>query len=484
MPRNLLAICAVTIISGCVSGSTVNQQQPATAESGNQSTLQINVTNGFQEGERDFVYPDGRPWIKCNYHAGKLHGPWKVFYPDGAVEETGNYLDGKRQEQWVWYYPDGKVYIRGYFVADERDGTWESFNSKGELWWKGPFLQGQKHGAWEAWSGGVKVEEANFFHGARQGVWRSFYSNGKVQLEGQFQRGAKTGLWHEYDQLGREIRSVDLGRSESLEPSPYEQDERVLVQAERELRTRLEPTFQVDIAGPFLIASEAPKFKTDQIVNYTILWLHEQMMRDFSRVKPTPMSKTIYLFLTTASYYDHTRRWFGKAPVGAAGFATENALMVDLATGTGTLVHELIHAYLHTDLPVIPPWIDEGLASLYEQSVEVNGEIRGLVNWRLPMLKKAIKEKQIIPLNELTALDKAGFSGNNIELHYAEARYLCYYLQELGVLRKFYRAYRDNYQTDPHGIRALLQVLGKSNLQQVQVGWLDFIENMGNEVSG
>lgn len=487
MSLNFFAICALIVVSGCVSDSPENQQL---SDITNQKQLagitmlvpQSNVITNIKDGETDFVYPDGRLWVRCNYHAGVLNGAWNVFYPDGTVEETGNYLNGKKQEQWIWYYPDSKVYMRGYFAADARDSTWESFNSKGYLWWKGYFLQGQKHGMWEAWSGGVRVEEANFSHGYRQGTWHSFYSNGRIQLKGQFQRGIKIGLWQEYDQLGNKIRSVDMSHAESLEPLPYEQQDEQVLQAEHELRTRLEPTFQVDVAGPFLIASEAPKFKTDQIINYTILWLHEQMMRDFNRAQPVPMSKTIYLFLTTESYYDHTQRWFGKMPIGAAGFATENALMVDITTGTGTLVHELIHAYLHADISTISPWIDEGLASLYEQSIEVNGEIRGLVNWRLPMLKKAIKEKQIISLNELTALNKSAFSGNNVGLHYAEARYLCYYLQDIGVLRKFYHAYRDNYQTDPHGVRALMQVLRKSNLQEIQIDWLGFMEDVGNNI--
>jgi len=40
--------------------------------------------------------------------------------------------------------------------------------------------------------------------------------------------------------------------------------------------------------------------------------------------------------------------------------------------------------------------------------------------------------------------------------NYARARYLCYYLQEHDLLRKFYRRFRANVASDPTGYNTLI----------------------------
>jgi len=54
------------------------------------------------------------------------------------------------------------------------------------------------------------------------------------------------------------------------------------------------------------------------------------------------------------------------------------------------------------------------------------------------------------------------FRGPAMGRNYAQARYLCMYLQELGKLGEFYRNYRDNRLTDPHGVASLEKTLGAS----------------------
>ena len=54
---------------------------------------------------------------------------------------------------------------------------------------------------------------------------------------------------------------------------------------------------------------------------------------------------------------------------------------------------------------------NEGLGSLYEQSREKEGHIRGLTNWRLPLLQKGIKAGRLQSFEQLTALNTADFYG-------------------------------------------------------------------------
>jgi len=46
-----------------------------------------------------------------------------------------------------------------------------------------------------------------------------------------------------------------------------------------------------------------------------------------------------------------------------------------VSLGAGTLVHEMVHAFMAANFPAAPIWFNEGLASLFEQPTEVNGHI-------------------------------------------------------------------------------------------------------------
>src|SRR6185369_3440763 len=122
---------------------------------------------------------------------------------------------------------------------------------------------------------------------------------------------------------------------------------------------------------------------------------------------------------------------------------------MNIATGTGTLVHEIVHPYVRANFPRCPAWFNEGLGSLYEQCGERDGHIVGYPNWRLPGLQRAIQASSVPSFAELTATTDAQFYGEDKGTNYAEARYLCYYLQEQGLLHKFYRAFAANQERDP-----------------------------------
>ncbi|MGR9100894.1 MAG: hypothetical protein ACU826_10040, partial [Gammaproteobacteria bacterium] len=64
----------------------------------------------------------------------------------------------------------------------------------------------------------------------------------------------------------------------------------------------------------------------------------------------------------------------------------------------GTFQHELTHALVFWDMPLVPRWIDEGLAALFENT---DGEFRSLPNpWREEVLERAGIQK--IDLDTLT----------------------------------------------------------------------------------
>ena len=115
---------------------------------------------------------------------------------------------------------------------------------------------------------------------------------------------------------------------------------------------------------------------------------------------------------------------------------------MNIATGGGTLVHEIVHPFVRANFPKCPAWLNEGLGSLYEQCGERDGHIVGYPNWRLPGLQRAIKADAVPSFKELTSTTDSEFYGDDKGTNYAQARYLCYYLQEQGKLTKFYHDVR------------------------------------------
>src|SRR5438309_1027878 len=83
--------------------------------------------------------------------------------------------------------------------------------------------------------------------------------------------------------------------------------------------------------------------------------------------------------------------------------------------------------------PAVADWFNEGLASLYEQSSVGDGTIKGLPNWRLPALQRAIRVGQLQSTAELIS-DLDFRAADRVGINYAQARYLMLYLQDHGQL--------------------------------------------------
>lgn len=114
----------------------------------------------------------------------------------------------------------------------------------------------------------------------------------------------------------------------------------------------------------------------------------------------------------------------------------------------GTLTHELFHLLVHNNFGDIPPWIDEGMASLYEVSkVEQNG-IVGLPNWREKILDRYWAQRPTV--GNLVQMDWNSFNNSERDfeakqqaVNHAMARYFILYLQDKNKLVDVYNAFRD-----------------------------------------
>jgi hypothetical protein len=130
---------------------------------------------------------------------------------------------------------------------------------------------------------------------------------------------------------------------------------------------------------------------------------------------------------------------------------------------------------MEANFPACPPWLNEGMGSLYEHVGEENGHIYGYVNWRLPGLQRAIKAKTVPAFETLMAMDAHTFYGDRTGVNYAQSRYLCYYLQEKNLLVKFYKQFHADQKTDPSGFTTLKAVLRERDMVQFQKNWEKFV---------
>jgi hypothetical protein len=72
-------------------------------------------------------------------------------------------------------------------------------------------------------------------------------------------------------------------------------------------------------------------------------------------------------------------------------------------------------------------------------------------------------------------MNSSDFYNQDKGTNYGQARYLCYYLQERGLLIKFYQAFQANQKTDPGGYQTLQKVLGETDMVAFQEKWGKFV---------
>ncbi len=244
-----------------------------------------------------------------------------------------------------------------------------------------------------------------------------------------------------------------------------------------ELKKRLpSKEFTVITQPPFVVIGDEPATVVNEHAVTTIKWAVDRLKQDFFTKDPKYILD-IWLFKDAVSYQKHTRILFGEEPTTPYGYysSTLKALIMNIGTGGGTLVHEIVHPFMEANFPACPPWFNEGLGSLYEQCGDVNGHIYGFSNWRLPGLQQAIKQGNTSSFKNLTAMDSNAFYSDGKGINYSESRYLCYYLQEKGLLVKFYQEFQTHQKEDPSGYKSLQKVLGTSNMDVFQKRWAKYV---------
>jgi hypothetical protein len=237
--------------------------------------------------------------------------------------------------------------------------------------------------------------------------------------------------------------------------------------------------FTVIVEPPFVVIGDEPSETVAQRVVGTVRLSARIMKKDFFPKDPDEIID-IWLFKNRTSYRHHAKTLFDQTPSTPYGYFAheQNALIMNISTGGGTLIHEMVHAFMGSNFPDCPPWLNEGLGSLYEGVDAQNGHLVGLLNWRLPGLKEAIGHGEVPAFKTLTDLDDDGFYGDDPGTNYAQSRYLLFYLQEKGLLLRFYRAYLKDLKADPTGYETLKSILQVKNMSEFKKHWESWVLNL------
>jgi hypothetical protein len=225
---------------------------------------------------------------------------------------------------------------------------------------------------------------------------------------------------------------------------------------------------------PFVVIGEGERERVERYATGIVRWAVDRLKAAYFDADPDHIID-IWLFEGSESYERNALALFGERPDTPYGYYSgkDRALVMNIATGGGTLVHEIVHPFMGANFPQCPSWFNEGLASLYEQSAERNDEIVGLTNWRLAGLQESLREGAVPTFKRLCSSGE-GFYTADPGTNYAQARYLCYWLQEKGKLREYYKAFRGAAAADKTGYETLRLTVGE-DMPAFRKDWESFV---------
>lgn len=214
-------------------------------------------------------------------------------------------------------------------------------------------------------------------------------------------------------------------------------------------------------SGAFVVIGDEAPDQVKKRARDTVQWTTDLLKKDFFDADPDGFTD-VWVFKDKQSYQTNAKALFGETPETPYGFylPSRRAMVMNIKPGYGTLVHELVHPYVAKNCPTCPSWLNEGLASLFERPAERDGHLVGKPNWRLPALKVALREGTVGSFAELMATTDEQFYADERGNNYAQARYLCYWLQERGLLTRLVRGMQVRGEDDPTGYRLLTALVG------------------------
>ncbi len=154
-----------------------------------------------------------------------------------------------------------------------------------------------------------------------------------------------------------------------------------------------------------------------------------------------------------------------------------------VARDTGqSLQHEFVHLVHYADMERLgqthPIWMQEGLASLYEDySFRGDGSVEFHPNIRFNFARRQVLSGTAREWRALTSLSADDFM-KDAERHYPQVRAMFEYFARERKLEDFYRAMVATYKDDPTGATAIERAFGEP-LGKIELRWRKWMRERG-----
>lgn len=120
--------------------------------------------------------------------------------------------------------------------------------------------------------------------------------------------------------------------------------------------------------GPFIVRADFPLKSHESI--FADLAQIQQDLTARLRIPVAEERIEVFLFRSRSAYDQYLKQWYPNIPYRRALYTKNKGPGVVLAYLSDQLQtdirHECTHALLHASLPMVPLWLDEGLAEYYE----------------------------------------------------------------------------------------------------------------------
>ena len=167
----------------------------------------------------------------------------------------------------------------------------------------------------------------------------------------------------------------------------------------------------------------------------------------------------------TAGWYEHSRRMLTTADIGAS------------------LRHEFVHVLHWGHMDRLqqrhPMWIQEGLASLFEEyTLSADGErIQFKPNERHNVVYDLVVKGQTPPWRQMFSLNTTQFMRSANRL-YPITRSILEYIASKDLLISWYRNLTQNWAMDKIGVAAMETTFGKS-IDEIEASWILWVKSRG-----
>jgi hypothetical protein len=195
-------------------------------------------------------------------------------------------------------------------------------------------------------------------------------------------------------------------------------------------------------SGPFICQATFP-LKDYEPLLAELQELQPELIRVLG-VTPAPEPVYIYLFSDAAAHRRYLTEHYSQVPYRTALFVKEGGLAGVYAYRHDSLVndlrHECTHALLHASLPMVPLWLDEGLAKYFEVPANERAFDHPYFGWlrwemRLGMIRTVSDLEARRELAEMGANEyRYSWAWVHFMLHGPEAAHatLVHYLADIG----------------------------------------------------